>query len=141
MPFRFTLKAVLRLREIMEKSELHKLQAVAAQIVRAKAEIESLDADSNLGRRKMQDEAVKGITGADLHFEALREQSYRERRSLLAKEIQKLELARTECQKRYMETRRKREILSNLQERQRAIYDLEVSKCPAESSNISMSCF
>jgi len=128
MPFRFTLKALLRLRETSERTELDKLRAIAAQIIRAKAEIELLDDDSDAERRKMLDEAAKGITGAELHLEVLREEAYRARRSALVKEVKELEIARIERQKRYTEARQQREILSNLRERQLTAYNLILAR-------------
>lgn len=128
MPFRFTLKAVLRLRETLEQAELDRLRRIAADIVRARGAITSLDTDFDLQRRRMLDEARQGITGAEWRFEALREDSYQERRRRLVQEVNALEAARVECQKRYVGARQKREILSHLRERQLLAYDLEVSR-------------
>ena len=47
MAFQFTLRGLLRLRLSLEKAELQKLQAIVAEVVRLRAEIESVEQQKN----------------------------------------------------------------------------------------------
>ena len=128
MAFRFTLKTMLRLRESLERAELQLLQAIAAHVVRVRAEIESLDARAEEARRQLLRDASGGISGAELRFGALREAAWQELRSGLQEKLAELEKLRRAQQMRYKEARQRREILSNLRERQYEAYRLEQSR-------------
>lgn len=128
MAFHFTLKAVLRLREALERAELDKLRTIATQVIQLRTEIELLDREADDERRKTLSAATHGITGAELRFAALCESVYRQKRSRLIEDLDKLELERQKCLNRYAEVRQQREILSNLRARKQAEYDLEQSR-------------
>jgi flagellar export protein FliJ len=125
MAFRFTLKAVLRVRESLEKAELQRLQAIASQVAGTRTEIESLDMDMESVRRQACEAVAIGVSGAELRFDALRETVYQERRVALVKKLEELEQLRRAQQQRYTKARQQREILSNLRQRQLAAYQLE----------------
>ena len=128
MPFHFPLSSLLRLRESLEKNELQRLQALAAQIAQVRAEIESLDIQIESSRREVLEQAAAGISGAELHIAALGEFARLELRAKLIVRRDELERARQVQQARYAEARQRREILSNLQERQRSAYQHEQAR-------------
>jgi len=128
MAFHFSLKALLRLRESLEIAELRRLQAMAADVIHARMAVESLDARIAADRRQAVVAAAGGISGAELHFSALREAAYRERRSMLLKKLAELERARQEQLLRYKKARQKREILENLRNRQLTAYQTEQTR-------------
>jgi flagellar export protein FliJ len=128
MAFVFSLKALMRLREIHEKAELQSLQAITGQVNAARAEIESLDASTREFRREMCRDSLDGLSGAELHFHANRESARQAHRKTLDEKLQQLEKTRQAQQTRYVESRQQREILSTLREQQLAAYDLEQSR-------------
>jgi flagellar biosynthesis chaperone FliJ len=126
MAFHFSLNGVLRLRESLEKAELQQLRAIAAAVASSRAELESLDKDMETVRRWTLDAtATRGLTGAELHFEVMREGVLRAVRSSLAEKLAGLERKREEQQHRYLHARQQREILSSLYHRQLAAYRLQ----------------
>jgi len=124
MAFHFTLKAILRLREALEKAELDRLRMIATQVIHLRDEIESLDREAGEEHRKMLAAAAQGITGAELRFAALCESIYRQRHSTLLQKLNDLELERQKCLNRYAEVRKQREILSNFRERKLTEYNI-----------------
>jgi flagellar export protein FliJ len=128
MAFVFTLQGVLRVRELQERSELQKLQALAAQLAGVRAEIISLEAEAEHIRRGVWQEASAGISGAELHFSAARESASLERRRLLQTKLQELERAQQVQMQRYLQARQKKETIAHLREEQLAAYELEQSR-------------
>jgi flagellar export protein FliJ len=129
MAFRFSLNGVLRLRESLEKAELQQLRAIAAAVASSRAELDSLDKNIETAQRWTLDAAAtRGLTGAELHFEVLREGVLRAVRSSLAEKLVSLERKREEQQQRYLQARQQREILSNLHQRQLAAYRLQQAR-------------
>lgn len=129
MSFHFTLNGVLRLRESLERSELQRLQSIAAAVARVRADIESLEGEMAAARRRTLDAvAAGGLTGAELHFEMAREASWILLRTELRNQLFQLEQKQKEQQARYFQARMQREIVSNLYKRQLAQYKLEQSR-------------
>ena len=128
MAFVFPLQGVLRVRELQERSELQKLQALAAQLARVRAEIVSLEAEAEQIRRGVWQEASAGIYGAELHFSAARESASLERRRLLQTKLQELERAQQAQMQRYLQARQKKETIAHLREEQLAAWELEQSR-------------
>ena len=129
MPFHFTLKGVLRLRESLERSELQQLQLIASAVALARAEIEALEKEMTAAQRRTMDAvAAAGVTGAELHFELIREAAWNTRRTELLNRLFELEKKQTEQQDRYFQARMQRKIVSNLYDRQFAQYKLDQSR-------------
>ena len=128
MAFHFTLKGLLRLRLSLERAELQKLQALAAAVAAARAEIESLEKEMEARRLAFAAVLAGGLTAAEWHFEIAREASLLALRAELLKKLADLEEKRKQQQARYMQALRQREILSNLRERQLDAYELEESR-------------
>ncbi len=128
MAFVFPLQGVLRVRELQERSELQKLQALAVQLAGVRAEMVSLDAEAEQIRRGVWQDASAGISGAELHFSAARESASLERRRLLQTKLQELERAQQAQMQRYLQARQKKETIAHLREEQLAAYELEQSR-------------
>jgi flagellar export protein FliJ len=128
MAFVFPLQGVLRVRELQERSELQRLQALAAQMAAARAEIANLETEAEQIRRGVWQDASAGISGAELHFSAARESASLERRRLLQTKLQELERAQQAQMQRYLQVRRKKETIAHLREEQLAAYELEQSR-------------
>jgi flagellar export protein FliJ len=129
MAFQFTLRGLLRLRLSLEQAELLKLQAIAAEVARARAEIESVESETDALRRRTHEALVsEGLTGAEWQFDMARETSLEALRSELLKKLATLEEKRKQQQARYRKAHMQREILSSLRERQKTQYDIEESR-------------
>ena len=128
MAFVFPLQGVLRVRELQERSELQRLQALAAQLAGVRAEIVSLEAEAEQVRRSVWQDASAGISGAELHFSAARESASLERRRLLQTKLQELERAQQAQMQRYLQSRQKKETIAHLREEQLAAWELEQSR-------------
>jgi len=128
MAFVFPLQGVLRVRELQERSELQRLQALAAQLAGVRAEMVSLEAEAQQIRRGVWKEASAGISGAELHFSAARESASLERRRLLQTKLQELERAQQAQMQCYLQARQKKETIAHLREEQLAAWELEQSR-------------
>ena len=133
MAFHFSLRALLRLRESVEKAELQRLRIIAAQAIQLRIEIESLDGEIQERRRDLLEQAAAGISGAELHLAALSEAAGQQRRTEMLTKLRELEQARKNQQIRYTEARQQREILSNLRERQLSVYLREQARREQQS--------
>jgi flagellar export protein FliJ len=128
MAFVFTLRALLRVREIHEAAELQQLQMLAAQTNAVRAEIEAFDAATAELRRNMCLESAAGLTGAELHFQLHAEFARDRRRKQLAIKLQELEKSFAAQQIRFLDARQQREVLSTLRDQQLAAFELEESR-------------
>jgi len=129
MAFQFTLRGLLRLRLSLEKAELQKLQAIAAEAARVRLEFESVEQQRGALKRRTHEALVsEGMTAAEWHFEMAREASLEELLSEQIETLADLEEKRKLQQARYMKARMQREILTSLRERQLTQYNLEESR-------------
>jgi flagellar export protein FliJ len=128
MAFHFSLRALLRLRESVEKAELLRLQTIAAQAVQLRLEIESIDAEIKTRRQELLDQTAGGISGAELHLAALSEAARQQRRAQMLIKLNEVEQLRKKQQLRYTHAHQQREILSNLRERQLSVYVREQAR-------------
>jgi flagellar export protein FliJ len=128
MAFHFSLRALLRLRESVEKAELLRLQSIAAQAVQLRLEIESIDSEIKTRRQELLDQTAGGISGAELHLAALSEAARQQRRAQMLIKLNEVEQLRKKQQLRYTHAHQQREILSNLRERQLSVYVREQAR-------------
>lgn len=128
MAFIFSLKALLRLRELRENSELQTLRSLASEVAAVRAEIEALQAAGEEHQRGVCRESLQGVSGADLHMQLRRQIVILQRRELLAQKLKDLEKAREAQQAVYTRVRQEREALSTLREQQLATYKEEQSR-------------
>lgn len=135
MPFRFTLEPLLRLRKSRERAELRRLQEAALLVVRARTQIEQLDAEVAEMREESRKALLEGCSGAELNFETLLLETCAKRRAWLVQELSRLERLRREQQARYSLARQQREILSNLREHQYSLYRTELSRREQQQSD------
>jgi len=125
MPFQFSLQAVLRLRTSYEHMERLRLLAIAALIVRARAEIAALEGESRAARQSTQGRLEKGVMAGELHFEDSTESVRAQRKRVLAARLVELEKKQDVQREAYRAARQKREILTNLRERKLEQYRRE----------------
>ena len=129
MPFHFTLAAVLRLHDSLEKAEMQRLQAAVARVNEVRSQIEILDAEMQRLRKQSRETATtSGVTGAELHFEIYRENAYRKSRADLVKLLAECEKARQQQLLRYIEAHRQREIFASIRDRQLTAYEIEQAR-------------
>jgi flagellar export protein FliJ len=129
MAFHFNLNGLLRLRESLERAELQRLHAVAAAVASARTDVEALEKELEAARWRTFDHvSTAGMTGAELHFDIIRDSAWQARRAQLVKKLLDLEQKRKEQQSRFLQARMQREILSNLYDRQLAEYELDQSR-------------
>lgn len=125
MAFVFSLKALLRVREIREIRALQALQMIVSQAAAAQAEIEALDTSMEETRRETCTGSLAGVSGAELHFQVLRDSAYRERRQTLLEKLNQLKKIQQKQTAVYRQARQQREVLSSLREEQLAAYNLD----------------
>jgi flagellar FliJ protein len=124
MAFRFSLAVVLRLRESLEKREERALQAIQVDVSRTLQAIEDLSVAIGGAQQEREMALRQAISGGQLHSLLGEEQAAEQGlRSLLGK-LQALEQARELQKKVYGAARRDREMLSEMREKQKDIYEL-----------------
>jgi flagellar export protein FliJ len=125
MAFEFSLAVVLRLRESIEKREERALQSLQLDVSRTLHAIEELSVAIGGAQQARERALQQAISGGHLHSllweEQLAEQGLR---SLLGR-LQVLEQAREKQIKVYQAAHRDREMLSDMMEKQKDIYERE----------------
>ena len=128
MAFRFPLAAVLRVRTIQEEREERMLQQIQAEI----AQVTNLQADVEAGIARVsaarQTHVTKQLTGAALHSHYGELAALRQTLADLQLHHQKLEALKEKQLNIYENAHRKREMLSGLDDTQRAEHDIEMTK-------------
>jgi flagellar export protein FliJ len=122
MPFHFSLEAILRLRTSYEHMEKLRLLAIAAAIVHAREEIAELEHESRAARRRTQSRLEAGVVGGELHFDDSTERVRMHRKRAATGRLADLEKTEMAQRLAYRNARQKREVLTNLRERQRDEY-------------------
>jgi len=128
MAFLFPLESVRRLRRSLEKQEEQRLLAIAANLVKARAALERLDAERGEARRMALRAMESGASGALLNFELVCEAAYSAARQKIVQQIVDLERLRHAQIGIYRRARQQREILDNLREQRLAEYTLEAAR-------------
>jgi flagellar export protein FliJ len=128
MAFVFSLKTLLRLRELSEASELQTLRSLASEVAAVRAEIEALETAGEEQQRGVCRDSLQGVSGADLHMHLRRQTVFRQRREVLVQKLKELEKVREAQQAIYMRARQEREALSTLREQHLAAYEEEQSR-------------
>jgi len=128
MAFVFSLKTLLRLRELREAAEMQTLRSLASEVAAVRAEIEALETAGEEQQRVVCRDSLQGVSGADLHMHLRRQTAVREHRERLAQKLKDLEKAREAQQATYTRARQEREVLSTIREEQLAMYEEEQSR-------------
>lgn len=128
MAFRFTLAGVLRLRASFEKFEHLRLMAIAATIVRVRAEMDAIAKEVAVARYRVQQMLAGGTFSGEILFEKASERLRAERLRVL--EMKLVDLKKKEEAQRavYMMARQKLEIVESLRERQLSAYRQEQAR-------------
>ena len=128
MGFRFPLATVLRVRAIQEEREervLAQIVAEIAQTIRLHAEVEAAIAQAGASRRT---QVASLSSGAALHRHYGELASLRQTQADLQVHREKLEVLREKQLTIYTRAHQSREMLSSLDEAQRAEHSLEITK-------------
>jgi len=126
--FEFSLNALLRLRQSLEKAELQRLQGTVARCIRVRLRIGSVTQEIKDLRNTMQESAARGVTGAELHFQGLEVAAREKQLGELRKALNEVEQLRQKQLASYRKARQRREIISNLRQRELEAYQLEQAR-------------
>jgi flagellar export protein FliJ len=125
MAFRFGLEALLRFRQSMERQEETRLQAANQKVRQVLAEIERCEQLERRFRVAQQDSLGEGLSGAELHFDTLRQSTLARRQDALQKERAHLEKLRDQQYQVFRQARTQREVLESLRNAQLHAYQEE----------------
>ncbi len=125
MAFRFSLAAVLRFRESIEKREELALQALLLEMARIRREIEHLTAKI-AGAQETRNQAMQQPLPA-IHLQLMLKEmeALADRRKALTESLLTLDLECAKQTKRYQAAHRDRQMLSDMFARQREAYEQE----------------
>jgi flagellar export protein FliJ len=125
MAFQFSLAVVLRLREVMEKREERALQSIQLDVSRTLQAIEELSVAIGGAQQARETAMQQTISGGHLHSLLWEEQVAEQGLRLLLGKLQVLEQEREKQMKVYQAAHRDREMLSDMMEKQKDIYERE----------------
>ncbi len=128
MPFRFSLAAVLRIREGIEEREERALETIQIEIAKTLHAIDDIDRQHVEEAQDRERLLSAKALAANVQLTVFAQEELRERRKALQKQLQKL-IAERELQlKKYEEAHRNREMLTGIRQRQREQYDVEFAR-------------
>ena len=128
MAFRFSLEAVLRLRQGQERSERLKLEAIVSEQAQARANMEEItDRSCELHRQFLQ-QMRNGMVGSELQIEAERGTNVNLVCKSLSTRLLDLEQQRIKQLQIFLKVRQSREVLENLRLRKLKLYRIEQSR-------------
>ena len=128
MPFQFSLAAVLRLRQTLEDRDKLALEQIQYQIVQVTQTLEQIEIEKIKDAETRQREMTTGIPGAHVLAVAADQQRLEETRKLLEQQLVKLRIERERRLAVYQDSRRKREVISELRTQQLDAYQVEESR-------------
>lgn len=135
MSFRFSLSAVLRLREGLERREYLALQALHAQVAETRSDIKGLEQKLAQARIQRSDKLKEGIFAAHLQLELEGETRIEHRRQALLTKLAELQHKVKEQIARYQHARRQRETLEALRRQQSQEYEREQATREQQASD------
>lgn len=128
MGFRFTLAAVLRVRDSLARREEARLQAANHDFMQARAALEACRTE-HLAFRQQNAEALRaGGTGAELDFIAVCQRNFARIEEALARRCTELEAVRNERHAAYLRARQDLMAIETLRDEQRAAYEAELAR-------------
>ncbi|HZQ67109.1 MAG TPA: flagellar export protein FliJ [Terriglobales bacterium] len=125
MPFRFTLQAILRLKESQERQQQILLEQANARVQQCKLQIEALERQRRTIEEETQRGLGNGMTAAEVQFSGLGRSTLAARRKRIEQELSCLQQAREECFQTYHRIHREREVLDTLRCSQLRSYQIE----------------
>lgn len=122
MAFRFTLAAVLKYRENIERREYFALERMQQEIGYVEGRIHQFQQHHSAVRKRREAELARGL--ASIHLQTAYEEELALEKQLdkLAAQLQELQGKRQQCLKTYQLARQKREVLEHLRVRQLEAY-------------------
>ncbi|MGP8258718.1 MAG: hypothetical protein ACLQM6_02065 [Acidobacteriaceae bacterium] len=133
MAFRFSLAAVLRVRESIEQREERVLQRIQLEMARVLHQIEEKDAEIASTRRAREDALQRPIPAVHLHTLLWEEQAAVERRKSLQAALHALEQQRDKQMKIYQAAHRDHETMISMKRAQRIAYELVQARTQQKS--------
>ncbi len=128
MAFRFTLAAVLRVRDSLARREEARLQAANQDCMQARAALEACRAEHLAFRRQNAEALRAGGTGAELEFITACQRNFARREEALERQRAALEAVRQEREAAYLRARRDLMAIETLRDEQRAAYEAEQAR-------------
>jgi flagellar export protein FliJ len=122
MAFRFSLQALLRFRQSLERQQELRLQQAQHQVALARRAIEDLDRHVAATAARCAGELSTGLSAAELQFETLCRTVLLEHRHHLEQMLSQSEEIRSSCTQALRETRRQREVVDTLRQRQLQVH-------------------
>lgn len=122
MAFRFKIEVLLRLRVSVEHQQELLLRAVNLEVIQMRERIESLE---DWAKRLNEQERLwmsSGISGSELHFDAVIQEAVARRRGELMRQLTTLERVRARRREEYEEARRQRELAESVRDHQLRAY-------------------
>ena len=124
MPFRFSLQAVLRLRESFERRERQRLEVVTREVVKARQQRELAKLDRANALNRLQKTLHQGMSAMEMQFELACDRTRIRRIAAMNDHLAKLEDLRRRQLEVFRKAQQQRKILENLRDRQIAAYRL-----------------
>ena len=125
MAFKFSLAVVLRLRESIETCEERALRAIQLEVSRTQQAIEKLGVAIGGAQRDRETALQQTMSGGQLRSLLWEEQAAEQGLKLLLGKLQALEEERDKQMRVYQAAHREREMLSEMMEKQKDIYERE----------------
>ena len=125
---------MLKLRESLEERELHLLEQAQYEIARTLHLLEDMRNRRRIAITETQRELASGLIAAHLHFSEHIQNRLQEQEQALEASLAELQFRRKQQMEVYEEAKRKRQMLSELRDKQRAAYE---SKLAHQSQRIA----
>jgi len=124
MPFRFSLRAVLRCRESFERRERQRLQVIIREAVKAQQQREQAKLERTNALSLLQKKLQQSMTAVEMQFELACDRARVRRIAACNDQVTKLEDLRRRQLELFRHAQQQRKILENLRDRQLAAYRL-----------------
>lgn len=125
MPFHFSLDAVLRFRESVERTEEAALYQIVREIAEAQLELQQLDLTRAQIRERRERHLEQTLPAVHLLEIAEREQELNQIADRLRSKLQQLDIQRVKQMAIYQSAHQDRQVLSELHEQQQRSYGTE----------------
>jgi flagellar FliJ protein len=128
MSFHFSLGTVLRVRGIVEEREERLLQQILFEISQATEAAERIDAEIAQTDESRSAEIFRPLIGRNLHASYEKVKQLKEEKKNIVARIEKLIQLRDKQFVVYAEARRNREMLTDMRQEKRNVYDVDMAR-------------
>lgn len=128
MPFQFSLRALLRLRQSYEQRERLRLTLLNAAYNRAEQGYKEARQQRSLGSQQLGKQLQDGIRGSELRAAAASLQQSADRQSQLREQMKALEVQAQKQTEMFLESQKKRKIIESLRERELQAFELDENR-------------